>query len=167
MGPNIVQIMAIIWQNYWIYSDWLVFSATISNISAIWWREQILCQLRHLEDQMVITYIRGEVIVIFFGINIFSDIGITDIYKQNYSNCTIGFRNKHMLFLICFLRRTYKYNPNKYIVSWHLLGHAIKSVTCFDLQFSRSTRPMTSFCIFIAYINTEGILLNFKITRWD
>jgi hypothetical protein len=30
------------------------------------------------------------------------------------------------------------------IVSWHLLGHAIKSVTCFDLQFWRSTRPMTS-----------------------
>ena len=29
---------------------------------------------------------------------------------------------------------------NLYIVSWHLLGHAIKSVTCFDLQFSRSTR---------------------------
>jgi len=28
------------------------------------------------------------------------------------------------------------------IVSWHLLGHAITSVTCFDLQFSRSTRPM-------------------------
>ena len=161
MGPNIVQIMAIIWQNYWIYSDWLVFSATISNISAIWWREQILCQLRHLEDQMVITYIRGEVIVNFFG--------ITDIYKQNNSNinCTVGFRNKQMLFFICFLRRTYKYNLNKYIVSWHLLGHAIKSVTCFDLQFSRSTRPMTSFCIFLAYINTEGILLNFKITRWD
>ena len=44
-----------------------------------------------------------------------------------------------------------------------VLGHAIKSVTCFDLQFSRSTRPMTSFCIFIAYINTEGILLNFKL----
>ena len=43
----------------------------------------------------------------------------------------------------------------RYIISWHLLGHAIKSVTCFDLQFSRSTRPMTSFCIFIAYINTE------------
>jgi hypothetical protein len=34
-------------------------------------------------------------------------------------------------------------------VSWHLLGHAIKSVICFDLQFSHSTRPMTSFCIFI------------------
>ena len=27
-----------------------------------------------------------------------------------------------------------------------------KSVTCFDLQFWRSTRPMMSFCIFIAYI---------------
>jgi hypothetical protein len=40
------------------------------------------------------------------------------------------------------------------------------SVICFDLQFSRSTRPMTSFCIFIAYINTEGILFNVKITRW-
>jgi hypothetical protein len=53
------------------------------------------------------------------------------------------------------------------ILTWHLLGHAIKSVTCFYLQFSRSTRPMTSFCIFIAYINTEGILFNVKITRWD
>jgi hypothetical protein len=30
------------------------------------------------------------------------------------------------------------------------------SVICFDLQFSRSARPMTSFCILIAYINTEG-----------
>jgi hypothetical protein len=36
----------------------------------------------------------------------------------------------------------------------HLLGHAIKSVTCFDLQFWHSTRPMTSFCIFIGYMNT-------------
>ena len=32
-------------------------------------------------------------------------------------------------------------------MTWHLLGHAIKSVTCFDLQFWCSTRPMTSFCI--------------------
>ena len=32
-----------------------------------------------------------------FGINIFF-IGITDIYKQNNSNSTIGFRNKQMLF---------------------------------------------------------------------
>jgi hypothetical protein len=32
------------------------------------------------------------------------------------------------------------------ILSWHLHGHAIKLVTCFDLQFWRSTRPMTSFC---------------------
>jgi hypothetical protein len=46
------------------------------------------------------------------------------------------------------------------ILPWHLLGHAIKSVTCFDLQFSCSTRPMTSFCIFLAYINTEGIIFN-------
>ena len=53
------------------------------------------------------------------------------------------------------------------ILPWHLLGHAIKSVTCFDLQFSCSTRPMTSFCIFLAYINTEGIIFNVKITRWD
>jgi hypothetical protein len=44
------------------------------------------------------------------------------------------------------------------IESWHLLGHAIKSVICFHLQFSCSTRPMMSFCIFIAYIHTEGIL---------
>ena len=54
-----------------------------------------------------------------------------------------------------------------YILPWHLLGHAIMPVICFDLQFSHSTRPMTSFCIFIAYINTEGILFNVKITRWD
>jgi hypothetical protein len=45
------------------------------------------------------------------------------------------------------------------------LGHAIKSVTCFDLQFWRSTRPMRLFRIFIAYINTEGILFNVKITN--
>jgi len=51
------------------------------------------------------------------------------------------------------------------IVTCHLLGHAIQSVTCVDLQFWRSTRPMTSFCIYIAYINTEGILFNVKITR--
>ena len=56
---------------------------------------------------------------------------------------------------------------SKHIMTWHLLGHAIKSVTCFDLQFWRSTRPMTSFCIFTAFINTEGILFNVKITRWD
>jgi hypothetical protein len=29
-------------------------------------------------------------------------IGITDIYKQNNSNSTIGFRNKQMLFLNLF-----------------------------------------------------------------
>jgi hypothetical protein len=34
-----------------------------------------------------------------------------------------------------------------------------------SLIVSHSTRPMTSFCIFIAYINTEGILFNVKITR--
>ena len=44
-----------------------------------------------------------------------------------------------------------------YIVSWHLLGHAIKSVICFDLLFSRSTRPMTLFCIFITYIDAEAV----------
>jgi hypothetical protein len=60
--------------------------------------------------------------------------------------------------------QTYRGRHN---VSWHLLGHVIKLVICFDLQFSWSRRPMMSFCIFIAYINTEGILLNFKITRWD
>ena len=54
-----------------------------------------------------------------------------------------------------------------YILPWHLLGHAIKSVTCFDLQFSHSTRLMTSLCIFTAYISTEGILFNVKITRWN
>jgi hypothetical protein len=54
-----------------------------------------------------------------------------------------------------------------YILSWHLPGHAIMSVICFDLQFSLSTGPMTSFCIFITYINTEEILFNVKITRWD
>jgi hypothetical protein len=52
-------------------------------------------------------------------------------------------------------------------MTWHLLCHAIRLVTCFDLQFWHSTRPMMSFCIFIAYINTEGILFNVKITRWD
>ena len=33
---------------------------------------------------------------------------------------------------------TCKKNP--YILPWHLLGHVIMSVICFDLQFSRSTR---------------------------
>jgi hypothetical protein len=47
-------------------------------------------------------------------------------------------------------------NHHIFKVFWHLLGHAIMSVICFDLQFSRSTRPMTSFCIVIAYINTRG-----------
>jgi hypothetical protein len=55
----------------------------------------------------------------------------------------------------------------EHILPWNLLGHAIMSIICFDLQFSRITRPMTSFCVFIAYINTEGILFNVKITRWD
>ena len=59
------------------------------------------------------------------------------------------------------------YSSKTNILPWHLLGHAIMLVICFDLQFSRRTRPMTSFCIFIAYINTEGILFNVKITRWD
>ena len=49
------------------------------------------------------------------------------------------------------------------IVSWHLLGHAIKPVPCFDLQFWRITRPMTSFCIFIKHINTEGIFSTSKL----
>ena len=50
-----------------------------------------------------------------------------------------------------------------YIVMWHLLGHAIKLVTCFHLQFWHSTRPMTSFCIFIAYINTEEFFSTSKL----
>ena len=66
-----------------------------------------------------------------------------------------------------FLCHVYYIKIHVDIVTWHLLGHAIKSVIRFDLQFWRSTRPMTSFCIFIAYINTEGILFNVKITRWD
>ena len=49
-----------------------------------------------------------------------------------------------------------------YIVSWHLLSHAIKSVICFDLPFSRSTRPMTSFCIFITYIDAEAVFLKLE-----
>ena len=49
-----------------------------------------------------------------------------------------------------------------HIVSWHLLGHAIKSVTCFDLPFSRSTRPMTSFCIFITYIRRRSRFLKLE-----
>ena len=66
--------------------------------------------------------------------------------------------------ITCFQQRISLFSC---IVTWHLLGHAIKSVTCFDLQVWRSTRPMTSFCILIAYINTEGIIFNVKITRWD
>ena len=48
------------------------------------------------------------------------------------------------------------------IVSWHLLGHAIKSVTYFDLPFSRSTRPMTSFGIFITYIRRRSMFLKLE-----
>jgi hypothetical protein len=44
----------------------------------------------------------------------------------------------------------------QHIVSWHLLGHAIKSVICLDLQISRSTSPLTSFCIFIALHTHRG-----------
>ena len=40
--------------------------------------------------------------------------------------------------------------------------NVVAKTTCFDLQLSRSTRLMPSFCIFIAYINTEGILFNVK-----
>jgi hypothetical protein len=44
-----------------------------------------------------------------------------------------------------------------------------KVINCDDDYINKpekySTRPMTSFCIFIAYINTEGILFNVKITR--
>jgi hypothetical protein len=105
------------------------------------------------------------------------------IFKQKVSTCSIGiyifFRKKcgctvtaslfiQMLKWLHFFRScpvSYKSGSpiphiRSDIVSWHLLGHAIKSVTCFDLQFSHSTRPMTSFCIFIAYINTEGIVFN-------
>ena len=42
-------------------------------------------------------------------------------------------------------------------------ARSCNTVACFDLQFWRSTRPMTSFFIFIAYINTEGILFNIKM----
>jgi hypothetical protein len=47
------------------------------------------------------------------------------------------------------------------ILPWHLLGHAIMSVICFDLQFSCSTRPMTSFCIFIAFIFSKYFKIQF------
>jgi hypothetical protein len=50
-------------------------------------------------------------------------------------------------------------DDSRYIVSCH----AIKSVICFDLQFSRCMRPMTSFCIFIAYINRGN---SFKLQNY-
>jgi hypothetical protein len=49
----------------------------------------------------------------------------------------------------------------------NIMYRVVTSARCFDLQCSHSTRPMTSFCIFIAYINTEGILFNVKITIHD
>jgi hypothetical protein len=64
---------------------------------------------------------------------------------QKTSNCVGASSSSHWK-VTCF--------SSWYIVSWHLLDHATKSVSCFNLQFWRSTRPMTSFCIFIAYINT-------------
>ena len=74
------------------------------------------------------------------------------------------FNISHLLSIsISYLLLLYAWRYN--IVTWHLLGHAIKSVTCFDLQFWRSTRPMTSFCIFIAYINAGNSFQrqNYKI----
>ena len=65
-------------------------------------------------------------------------------------------RNIHYTVLSIFHRVGRNGTMLKYNVSWHLLGHAIKSVICFDLPFSRISRPMTSFCIFITYINTGG-----------
>jgi hypothetical protein len=41
--------------------------------------------------------------------------------------------------LLCFwtLQELALWIISIYILPWHMLGHAIKSVTCFDLQFSR------------------------------
>ena len=60
------------------------------------------------------------------------------------------------LFIKNCCKLSFMWKKRNTILTWHLLGHAIKSVTCFDLQFSRNTRPMTSFCTFIAHINTLG-----------
>ena len=86
-----------------------------------------------------------------------------------YTHCNLWRHRQFITIFYQFLHIRIKiiHGSHMYILPWHLLGHAIKSVICFDLQFSHSTRPMTSFCIFIAYINTEGILFNVKITRWD
>jgi hypothetical protein len=78
-------------------------------------------------------------------------------------------------YITCFIHELIKTNSSFGLASFKISQFArplvsccdICSVTCFDSQFWCSTRPMTSFCILIAYINTEGILFNVKITRWD
>ena len=76
-----------------------------------------------------------------------------DLYNE-VRNCKIYSKRWHLYgnsySARCIHLSWANYSVSSYIVSWHLLGHAIKSITCFDLQFSRSTRPMTSFCIVIA-----------------
>jgi hypothetical protein len=95
-------------------------------------------------------------------------------YKWNYPHrwCngeSVVYRRFDPRLYLRLMGLHWSYNKQhvEHILPWHLLGHVIMSVICFDLQFSRSTRQMTSFCIFIAYINTEVILFNIKFTRWD
>jgi hypothetical protein len=52
-------------------------------------------------------------------------------------------------------------------LSWHLLCHAIRSVICLYLQISRSTRLMTTFCIFIAYINRGDDWMFFLMINYE
>ena len=137
--------------NMWKAS--LVVRVTLSNISGI-----------NMFYSMCIF-----ILILSYGLHFFKNMGkvpnfclhlIFFIYFQ------LSMLVKYTADLIIISLRINLFSP-WYILPWHLLGHAIMPVICFDSQFSHSTRPMTSFCIFIAYINTEGILFNVKITRWD
>ena len=93
---------------------------------------------------------------IFFCNVLVGIIGIIVLYLNSYQ-CYLGIRRWLQLWIfvlhallhvpsttVFFPPSNPQFDTANYsnIVSWHLLGHAIKSITCFDLQFSRSTRPM-------------------------
>ena len=114
--------------------------------------------IKQLKNQSIHNFEVGKV---FFSFEYLTKIKQNFNTNLNYFFKIFGIIVSQRLNIICIKFK---------IMTWHYLrqyrlGHAIKSFTCFDLQFWSSTRPMTSFCIFIAYINTEGILFNVKFTR--